>query len=338
MTPLRSLFKAANRIGLYDLARLLLRRRLRILCYHGFSYADEHRFRPGLFMTPETFERRMEILAGKKYRVLGLEDALRALSTGSLPQDAVVLTFDDGWQGIADFAIPVLRKYGFPATIYVTTYYVSTQIPLINILVAYVAWKAPIRLADASSILPGESGMIDLGDPQARHQLASRVTDYCDRQLPPERRLAMCREYARALGVDLSFVDRGAFRLMNVDTLRQLSSEGFDIQLHGHRHRATVGPSSDTNYEIDRNRQVLRECSKRPLVHFCYPGGNFSPGQIDVLRGLGIESATTTRPGLVDRSTSLFELPRFLDAENLTEDKFEALVSGFFTAVDRLRP
>jgi hypothetical protein len=289
-------------------------------------------------MAPETFRYRMETLARAGYRVLGLEDALRRLSEGSLQRDSAVLTFDDGWQGIADFAVPVLRQYGFPATIYVTSYYVSTQIPVVNILVPYIFWKAPAGVVEASRILPGRAGTVNLGDPRARQDLSRRVIEYCDQELPPDERLAACRECALALGVDIDFIDRGGFRLMNSASLEQIADEGFDIQLHSHRHRGTVGPQSQTTYEVERNRQVLRECSKTPLVHFCYPGGRYSPDQIDVLRGLGIVSATTTQPGLADRSTSHFELPRFLDEESLSQAKFKAIVSGFWSAIRSLEP
>lgn len=327
---LQSLLYISKRAGLQDIARLFCRYKLRILCYHGFSYADEHRYKSGLFMTPDTFRRRMQTLAQKRYRVIHLNDALRQVSEGCLARDSVVLTFDDGWQGIADFATPVLREHGFPATIYVTSYYVRHQIPLVNILVFYIAWKAVPAIVSTSSILPGQPERFDLTDQRAKLELSWRVINHCNQALPPGERLALCRKYARALGVDIDLVERGAFRLMSPETLRQLSSQGFDIQLHSHRHRGTMGPSSETIYEIERNKEVLRECTDNLLIHFCYPGGRYSADQIPVLRELGICSATTTRPGLVGKSTSHFELPRILDGEELSQDKFEAMLSGAY--------
>ena len=39
------------------------RQRLLVLCWHGISNEDEHLWRPGLYITPELFRRRLEILA-----------------------------------------------------------------------------------------------------------------------------------------------------------------------------------------------------------------------------------------------------------------------------------
>ena len=66
----------AKFLGLFDLSRSLTRQGLRILCYHGGSLLDEHRFSPGTFMSEETFQRRMDFLVRNKYPVLGLTEAL----------------------------------------------------------------------------------------------------------------------------------------------------------------------------------------------------------------------------------------------------------------------
>jgi peptidoglycan/xylan/chitin deacetylase (PgdA/CDA1 family) len=53
------------------------------------------------------------------YRVIGLEEAYEVLYGGkALAGNAVVLTFDDGYQNFWDFAFPVLKHYSFPATVF----------------------------------------------------------------------------------------------------------------------------------------------------------------------------------------------------------------------------
>ena len=55
--------------------------RLLILCYHGLSLKDEHKWR-SLYVTAGFFRRRLEILARQKYHALPLNDAVRMLSEG----------------------------------------------------------------------------------------------------------------------------------------------------------------------------------------------------------------------------------------------------------------
>src|SRR5215471_1364360 len=113
--------------GLFALSRRLTVNGLRILGYHGFSRDDECDFRPGLFMRPETFAARLEYLRSHGYKVLDLDEALCRLAIDTLPSSAVVITIDDGFAGTASFALPLLRAFRMPATIYVTTYYAAKE-------------------------------------------------------------------------------------------------------------------------------------------------------------------------------------------------------------------
>ena len=91
--------------------------RLLILCYHSFALDDEHRWRPALFMTTEQLESRLAILKNESYNVLPLGEALERLHARSLPPRSVVLTFDDGTYDFYKLVFPLLKKYGFPATV-----------------------------------------------------------------------------------------------------------------------------------------------------------------------------------------------------------------------------
>ena len=66
-------------LGLFHISGFLYRKRLNVLYYHGFSYSDEHRFRPGLFMTPDTFEKRLQWISNNGFRVISLEDGVTLL-------------------------------------------------------------------------------------------------------------------------------------------------------------------------------------------------------------------------------------------------------------------
>jgi len=64
----------------------------------------------------------MKLLRDKGFRVVTLEQlAAFAEFRGQLPEKAVVITIDDGWRSTYDIAFPILRKYGYPATLFVYT-------------------------------------------------------------------------------------------------------------------------------------------------------------------------------------------------------------------------
>ena len=101
--------------------------RLLILCYHGTSLEDEHLWRPGLYMDPQKLEQRLESLKKGHYSVLSLDGALQRVRAGTLPPRSVVITFDDGTYDFYQQAFPRLKSYGFPVTVYQTTYYTSCR-------------------------------------------------------------------------------------------------------------------------------------------------------------------------------------------------------------------
>jgi peptidoglycan/xylan/chitin deacetylase (PgdA/CDA1 family) len=88
-----------------------------ILCYHQFGRGN--RARNKMEVSQAAFEQQMAFLKDNGYSVVGLDD-LQAFLSGDrpLPEKAVVITIDDGYRSVYEVAFPILRKYGFKATVY----------------------------------------------------------------------------------------------------------------------------------------------------------------------------------------------------------------------------
>lgn len=116
-------------------------RRLLILCYHGVSLADEHEWNPELYISPLTLEKRFDALARMGCTVLPLDEAVRRLYDGTLPDRAVALTFDDGFYDFKARALPLLQARDLPATVYVTTQRAHRNPTVAHLLTSYMLWK-----------------------------------------------------------------------------------------------------------------------------------------------------------------------------------------------------
>jgi peptidoglycan/xylan/chitin deacetylase (PgdA/CDA1 family) len=93
---------------------------LPVLMYHEIAARPETASR--LAVSPEAFEAQLEYLATHGFTTLTASAFAVALATGApLPERAVVLTFDDGFADFHDRALPLLSRYGFTATVFVTT-------------------------------------------------------------------------------------------------------------------------------------------------------------------------------------------------------------------------
>jgi putative peptidoglycan lipid II flippase len=86
-----------------------------VLMYHSVTGqgADPYNIRVG----PDRFTRQMRWLTARGLRGMGVTAALEARARGE--RDVVALTFDDGYADFATEAVPILRRFGFTATVYV---------------------------------------------------------------------------------------------------------------------------------------------------------------------------------------------------------------------------
>ena len=79
-----------------------------------------------LSVTPRSFDEQVGFLVGRGFTGMTFSDLAEAFETGqALPQRPVVLTFDDGYADFAQTASPILRRYDFPATVFVTSGWIA---------------------------------------------------------------------------------------------------------------------------------------------------------------------------------------------------------------------
>ncbi|MGI9087635.1 MAG: polysaccharide deacetylase family protein [Chthoniobacterales bacterium] len=87
--------------------------------YHRF---EKQIHRPDTEITPEMFEAQMKELKDKNIPVISLQDFL-AFKRGekAIPLKAAIITFDDGWKTQYEVAWPIMKKYGYPLTLFIYT-------------------------------------------------------------------------------------------------------------------------------------------------------------------------------------------------------------------------
>jgi peptidoglycan/xylan/chitin deacetylase (PgdA/CDA1 family) len=94
-----------------------------ILCYHRFGMKTSK-----LNVTPAAFEQQMDWLARNGYTVVTFVRLARFLEgKEALPPKSVVITIDDGYRSSYEIAYPILKKHGFPATVFLYTDFVGAS-------------------------------------------------------------------------------------------------------------------------------------------------------------------------------------------------------------------
>ncbi len=103
-----------------------------ILMYHSVSTARETEGHPYFWVntTPEVFGAQMRFLKQNKYKVISLSNAAELLYSRRAAagnEKYVVITFDDGFEDFHRNAFPILKRYGFTATVFLPTDFIEDR-------------------------------------------------------------------------------------------------------------------------------------------------------------------------------------------------------------------
>ena len=172
MTTAHLLLRRAAKNMALTVDRLVPRDRgVTVLAYHRVG----QRTASPVDLDASLFAAQMDLVA-ERGGALGLADAVARLRRReSVPDDASVLTFDDGTEDFVDVVVPILVERGLPATVYLATWHVDTgeHFPAAG---RPVSWSA---MRDALS-----TGLVTVGSHTHTHRLLDRCsTEDLDREL-----------------------------------------------------------------------------------------------------------------------------------------------------------
>jgi len=157
--------------GLLRISNELTPHKLNIMLYHGFcdSKNKGERTPNSRFMAISEFERHLKVYL--KYGTpISLKDLL---CKEKLPPNPIVVTIDDGYANNYDLGLPVLKKYNFPATIFLTTGFIDRKLFLWTDWLEFIAVNA--SNADITIEVNEEVISFNLGEPQARNNAVKQL-------------------------------------------------------------------------------------------------------------------------------------------------------------------
>jgi peptidoglycan/xylan/chitin deacetylase (PgdA/CDA1 family) len=285
--------------GLRALGATALRRRLQdaalILCYHNVvSGEDDQRGDPELQVPRRKFERQMRWLRDH-YDLVSLHDLVDRLDSGEGARSTAAITFDDGYVGFFEHAVPVLRTLGIPATVFVVAEAAGRP--------AGYWWDHP-EVVQALTPARREQWLGDLrGDGPA---ILSGIQASAGVTLPRPLRPA------------------------NWATIRAHIGGGIDVGGHSATHRAlpTLTPE-ELEHEIITSRTAIHQATGAWPEFFAYPYGRWDSRVRGLVREAGYRAALTLDAGLNRAATDRWSLRRVNVPAGITEAAFEGWAAGF---------
>lgn len=279
------------------------RGRLSILIYH--RVLPEHDpLRPGEPTVAE-FTWQMAVLT-RMFTVLPLGDAVRRLKAGTLPARAACVTFDDGYADNHDLALPILRRFRVPATVFVATGFLNGGRMFNDTVIESVR-----RLVGPLPALDGvELPVTAIGSDADRRALIGAILASVKYMTLEERATFLEQLTAHVQG------ELPRDLMMTETQVAALAHAGVEIGAHTVNHpilnRLTGAAARD---EIARSRDDLEALTGTPVRLFAYPNGrlgqDFDPVHCDWVSELGFDAAVTTHRGVSSHASDPFMLPRF---------------------------
>jgi peptidoglycan/xylan/chitin deacetylase (PgdA/CDA1 family) len=276
-------------------------KRLAVLAYHGVD-------------DPQRFSDHLDVIR-REARAVTLEEAMDAFDgRRSLPDRAVLITFDDGHRNVLDDGLPLLRERGLPAVAFAIADLVDSERPF--------WWTEVLELLERGGVVRS----MPPGTPEQVLKVLKR--------LPNDERRAATQELRRtATGATAPMP-----QLTSAD-LRTLESAGVAIGSHTCSHPyLSKCTDEDVRVEIeDAHRSITRSLGHEP-TSFAYPYGDHDGRAESHLRDLGYRAAFLFDHRMSEpRPHDPLRVSRLRVNSWTPTNRFRTITSGLHPAIHRVR-
>src|ERR1700738_3636087 len=308
-----------------------------IFMLHHVRPRRDAEFQPNhhLEVAPEFLRAMLAHLRSRGIDSITMDEVPQRLIERNFSRRFACFTLDDGYRDNRDFALPVMREFDAPSTIYVASDFAQGRGRLWWIALEMVIARPP-AIDTASG---GTATRLDTATPADKQAAFDRLHDWL-RGLPDEHDIereigGLCARH----GVDEMAICREL--CMSWDELRPFADDPLiTIGAHTITHcNLARQPEEIASHEMAISRARIEKALQRPVVHFAYPyGDKIAAGarEFTLAHAAGFKTAVTTRPGMIfpESADHLTALPRVSLNGNYQDTRIlPVLTSGAATAI-----
>lgn len=314
--PLSQRYEVCSRPGRrFPILRRPAQPKYSILCYHRVGTEGIPFYST---LCPSVFEAQMRFLR-EHFRVISLGQLCYELEHPTDARHGVAVTFDDGYSDLYTYALPILRKYEIPATIYLTADCIET---------GNVAWYDRIFLA--LQVAPGPTidlpmnggSRASLGSAQQRVDLGGHIVTALRRTSALERK-RFCSLLEQQVSLPDAMLEA---RMLSWKQVAEMRSAGIFFGSHTLSHPVLSGLSAEeVHRELSESKRILEARLGEPVLDFAYPFGkaaDYGPVGPATARSCGYRSAVTTAWGTNTPGADMHALRRVQLGDESTLAKF----------------
>jgi peptidoglycan/xylan/chitin deacetylase (PgdA/CDA1 family) len=304
---------------------------LTILNYHRIEEEKEEVsrfFQPNISATPQMFDDQMMYLASN-YNVISEEHLLDWIQNkAALPDFPALITFDDGYRDNLTRALPILKKYNLPATIFLTSGFIETNKGFYWDISAYCF--ANTKKQNATLPILGEKAWDD--EPASKSVLGEWV-EALKRVSESEKQSAM-QALPSILEVE---IPENIFEnvMLSWEEARNMQAHGITFGAHTVSHPIlTRVPLEQAEQEVTESKKQIEEKLGTTVNTFAYPNGqerDISPEVIHAVKRAGFQAAFSLIAGpspFDEVQREPFSIRRIFIGQADTLPRFAAKLAG----------
>lgn len=314
----------------FRVSRFLRRNEPIVLMYHGVT-SFQYKLPVWTQLEIDLFEDQMQFLRESRYHVCHLAELLNYINDHKkIPENCVVVTFDDGFRNNYLEALSILEKYSIPATVFVTAGLIGTSELIWTDLLVYTLCETTV-----SQFSHDELGTFSLGSANETSVSLRSILQIL-KQVPADQKDRIVNDVIQTLlpkGVDSSSPVYQSFKLMSWAELGNLSkSKSIEIGGHTCNHNILSRLDGETAHsEILDCKSTLEKKLNTKVNLFAYPNGttnDFSDREICSLKSTGWQAAVTTVESRVGIPIDRFRIPRIGVGSGTDSADFAYTLSG----------
>lgn len=300
---------------------------IKVLAYHRINNND---FDPlGMNIRVKSFEKQMRFIK-RHYKLISLQQAVELLrSHQSIPDNTIVVTFDDGYKDNYINAYPILKKYNIPADIFLSAGAIEKK---------QILWFEAI----IASFKQTSKKCIDLTEIGLKRYKINTVMEKMDnvqeivsfaKNLSKEDRekmIVLLLEKLDLANRDLEFESS----MLEWEDIREMKKNGIDFGSHGLNHSILSRLSEkEAEKEIGESKKIIQERVNSEVKFFTYPNGgagDFNERIISLLKKNNFLAACTLVRGSNNRFSNLYSLKRFCVNRGMESGVFSNFSKSLF--------
>jgi len=270
------------------------------------------------------------------FTVLSLGEIIERFQAGSpLPLNIAVITFDDGYQDNYSLAYPILRRYGLPATIFLTTGLIDDANGSGKGTTDAMWWDELVFLlatTQTGTVSVPDLGVLNLSTAKDRSRAREKLRRHL-KSLDNDDRRMQVDALKHSLASEQNAQLRTPARL-TWEEVCEMSRNGVTFGAHTHSHPILTRVSNDeAEREILLSKRIIENKLGTPVRLFAYPNGkkgDFDARIQEILIQSGFDAAVTLVHGsnrLIKNQLDWYALRR-IHVSNDDRRTFIAKVSG----------